>query len=123
VLSSVGSAWRARLPSGLNSLLGNPVRADADSAAATGITDASETAGNLPAAPTPSMIDIVSASINIMQVRITRSRMAGDPADVVIAPKLASLGLMDFHRAEYAMEQGIHAAQASLPTLQRLGLG
>ncbi len=123
VRSSVGSAWRARLPSGLNSLLGNPVRADADSAAATGITDASETAGNLPAAPTPSMIDIVSASINIMQVRITRSRMAGDPADVVIAPKLASLGLMDFHRAEYAMEQGIHAAQASLPTLQRLGLG
>ena len=58
-----------------------------------------------------------------MQVRITRSRMAGDPADAVIAPRLASLGLLDFHRAELAIEQGIAAAQAALPTLHSLGLG
>src|SRR5690606_17373451 len=36
--------------------------------------------------PPPSMIDVLATSINIMQVRITRSRLAGEPADVVITP-------------------------------------
>lgn len=102
VRSTVGSAWRARLPEALSAWL---------------------PAGGNEADPMPSLIDILSSSINIMQVRITRSRMAGDPADAIIAPRLASLGLMDFHRAEHAIEQGIAAAQASLPALRRLGLG
>lgn len=103
VRSSVGSAWRAHLPQALSSFwpAGSPPEAD----------------------PMPSLIDILSSSINIMQVRITRSRMAGDPADAVIAPRLASLGLMDFHRAGDAIEQGIAAAEASLPALRNLGLG
>ena len=102
VRSTVGSAWRARLPQALSSLLPN---------------------GDDAPGPMPSMVDIVSASINIMQVRITRSRMAGDPADFVIAPRLASLGLLDFHRAKFAVDQGAAAAQASLPALRQLGLG
>jgi len=101
VRSSVGSAWRAHLPQALSSLL---------------------PAGEHEAEPMPSLIDILSTSINIMQVRITRSRMAGDPADAVIAPRLASLGLMDFHRAAHAIEQGIAATEASLPNLRALGL-
>ncbi|HET6789314.1 MAG TPA: patatin-like phospholipase family protein, partial [Aquabacterium sp.] len=71
----------------------------------------------------PSMLDVVAASINIMQTRITRSRMAGDPPEVVVAPRLAHLGLLDFHRAEEAMAAGEAALQACLPRLREIGLG
>ena len=74
-----------------------------------------------PAMPTPSMLDVVMTSVNIMQMRITRSRMAGDPPELVIAPRLAHLGLLDFHRAQEAVEQGYAAAQAVLPGLSPYG--
>ena len=67
----------------------------------------------------PSVLDVVMTSVAIMQMRITRSRMAGDPPEVVVAPALASLGLLDFHRASEAIEEGRRAAKASLPQLQR----
>lgn len=70
----------------------------------------------------PSAFDVVASSLNIMQVRITRSRMAGDPPDVIIAPRLARLGLLDFHQAATAITAGRLSAQASLPALQGLGL-
>lgn len=70
----------------------------------------------------PSMLDVVASSLNIMQVRIGRSRMAGDPPDVLVAPRLAYLGLLDFHRAGEAIEAGRRAAEASLPGLRALGL-
>ncbi|HQS99857.1 MAG: patatin [Hydrogenophilales bacterium 16-64-46] len=73
----------------------------------------------------PAMLDVLASSINIMQVLITRSRLAGEPADAIIAPPLASLGLMEFHRATVAIEAGRRAAEAALPQiLERLdGLG
>ena len=67
----------------------------------------------------PSMLDVMMTSVNIMQMRITRSRMAGDPPEVVIAPRLAHLGQLDFHRAKEAIEEGRRAAQASLPQLRQ----
>lgn len=74
----------------------------------------------VPAAPrVPSVLDVVMTSVNIMQMRITRSRMAGDPPEVVVAPALANLGLLDFHRAGEAIEEGRRAARASLPQLRR----
>jgi len=66
------------------------------------------------------MLDVVASSINIMQVRISRSRMAGDPPDVVVAPRLAHLGLLDFHRTREAIEEGERAAEAALPSLTAL---
>jgi NTE family protein len=64
------------------------------------------------------MLDVVASSINIMQVRITRSRLAGDPPDVMVAPLLADLGLMEFHRASVAIDAGRRAAEAAIPLLQ-----
>ena len=52
------------------------------------------------------MFEVISSSINIMQDRITRSRMAGDPPDVLLAPRLAHLGLMDFDKADIAIDEG-----------------
>lgn len=68
----------------------------------------------------PSMIDVVASSIDIMQVRISRSRMAGDPPDVVVAPHVAHLGLLDFHRADVAIEEGKRAVESALPSLNML---
>jgi NTE family protein len=66
----------------------------------------------------PAMLDVVASSINIMQVLITRSRLAGDPPDVTMAPRLADLGLMEFHRAGVAIDAGRRAAEAVMPQLQ-----
>jgi len=70
----------------------------------------------------PSMLEVVASSISIMQVRITRSRMAGDPPEAVVAPRLAHLGLLDFHRAKEAIEEGRRAVEAGLPGLLALGV-
>jgi NTE family protein len=69
----------------------------------------------------PSMLDVLTTSINIMQVRISRSRMAGEPPDLVVAPRLAHFGLLDFHRAKEAIEEGKHAVERvahNLPALR-----
>ena len=75
-----------------------------------------------PALPLPSLLSVLSDSIQVMQVRITRSRMAGDPPEAVIAPRLAHLGLLDFHRAAEAIDAGQAATQEVLPLLAQLGL-
>ena len=54
----------------------------------------------------PGLLDVVSASINIMQDRITRSRMAGDPAEISLVPQLEDFVIMDFHRAGEAIAEG-----------------
>lgn len=68
----------------------------------------------------PSLLDVLSASINIMQVRITRSRLAGEPADVLISPRLSHLALMDFHRAPEAIEEGGRAAGDAIEEVKSL---
>lgn len=54
----------------------------------------------------PTLFDVIAASVNIMQDRITRSRMAGDPPEVTLNPALGELTFMDFHRADEAIEEG-----------------
>lgn len=66
----------------------------------------------------PSILDVITSSINIMQVRISRSRMSGDPPDVIVSPRLAGLGLLDFHRAKEAIAEGVRAMEAALPDIK-----
>jgi len=54
----------------------------------------------------PGLLDVVAASINIMQQSITRARLAGDPPDLVLTPDLAGIGLLDFHKAQDAIGAG-----------------
>lgn len=68
----------------------------------------------------PGLFDVTATAINIMQDRITRSRMAGDPPDGQIAPRLGQIGLMEFHRAQEAIEEGRTATERVLPELLRL---
>ena len=66
----------------------------------------------------PSMMTVMSSSINIMQSRIARSRLAGEPADLMLTPLLGSLGLMDYHRGREAIEEGRAAVQRMLPAIE-----
>lgn len=54
----------------------------------------------------PGLFYAISKSINIFQDQITRGRLAGDPADVVIEPKVGDIGMLDFQRAAAAIEEG-----------------
>lgn len=54
----------------------------------------------------PSFFDVIAQTVNVMQDRITRSRMAGDPPEVTVVPMLADFALMDFQRASEAIEEG-----------------
>ncbi|MDX1443022.1 MAG: patatin-like phospholipase RssA [Gammaproteobacteria bacterium] len=56
--------------------------------------------------PEPGLFDVIVGSIDIMQDRITRSRMAGEPPDVHVTPRLSHIGLMEFDRAKESIEEG-----------------
>lgn len=66
----------------------------------------------------PGFFDTLASSINITQDRITRSRMAGDPPDITLTPKLSHLGLLEFFRAEEAIVEGEDCVTRMLPQLQ-----
>ena len=66
------------------------------------------------------MLEVLTTSLDIMQVSISRSRLAGEPPDVVIRPRLSDFALMDFHRAEEAIAEGQRAAEEALPQISEL---
>ena len=63
----------------------------------------------------PSIFGVMTSSLNIMQDRITRARLAGDPPDVHIAPRLGHLGLLEFDRAEESIHEGEAAVMRKRP--------
>jgi len=69
----------------------------------------------------PGLLEVMSSSVNIMQDRITRSRLAIDPADLVLRPDLADFQLMDFHRAREAIDIGRRLVEAAQEQLETVG--
>jgi NTE family protein len=67
----------------------------------------------------PGISRVMMEAFNIVQDRIARSRLAGDPPDVVISPRLPEFGLFDFHQAEALIEGGMLAAQRELEDILR----
>src|SRR5258705_253057 len=63
----------------------------------------------------PSLLEALMGSINIMQLRIARSRLAGEPPEVLLTPRLGHLGLLDYHRAELAIAEGRDEVTRMLP--------
>ena len=53
-------------------------------------------------------------AFNITQDRIARSRLAGDPPDVLINARLSKVGLFEFHRADELIAIGREAARRAL---------
>lgn len=65
----------------------------------------------------PGLLTVMSEAFNIMQDRITRARLAGDPPDVLIQPHLGRVGLFDFHRADETIAIGAEAAERAIGPL------
>lgn len=55
--------------------------------------------------------DVIASSINIMQYRITNSRLAGDAPDVIIEPLLARMDIIDFDKADEAIKEGYESVK------------
>ena len=66
----------------------------------------------------PSLLDAIAASVNITQDRITRSRMAGEPPDIVFSPKLSDIGLLELYRAEEAITEGKKCVHRKIPEIE-----
>ena len=70
------------------------------------------------AGPTrPSFSTVMIESFNIMQDRLTRMRLAGDPPDVHITPRIGHVGWLEFHRAAEAIAVGRAAAEKALDSI------
>lgn len=67
----------------------------------------------------PGISTAMVEAFNIVQDRIARSRLAGDPPDAMVNPRLSGIGLFDFHRADELIERGQHAVQRELEDLTR----
>ena len=65
----------------------------------------------------PGLSGVMVDAFNVMQDRITRSRLAGDPPDVSVNPKLGTVGWFDFHRADEAIRLGREAADRAAETI------
>jgi NTE family protein len=65
----------------------------------------------------PSLFGVMVSALNIMQVRLTRSRLAGDPPDVSINPRIGHIGMLEFERAKDLIREGEEAVERKLPEL------
>ena len=65
----------------------------------------------------PGLSTVMVEAFQVMQDRITRSRLAGDPPDVMISPRLGRINLFDFHRAKESITLGAEAAEKSIEAI------
>ncbi|MBX3581022.1 MAG: patatin-like phospholipase family protein [Rhizobiaceae bacterium] len=63
---------------------------------------------------------VMVEAFNIIQDRISRARLAGDPPDLSLQPRLGHVGLTEFHRADEAIRVGYETTRAQVADLQRL---
>ena len=68
---------------------------------------------------TPGISTVMVEAFNIVQDRIARSRLAGDPPDAMINLRLSDMGLFDFHRADELIRRGEEATKRHLAEMHR----
>lgn len=68
----------------------------------------------------PGITSVMVDAFNITQDRIARSRLAGDPPDLMISPRLGDVGLFEFHRADEAIRLGTEAAERAVAELPEI---
>jgi NTE family protein len=66
----------------------------------------------------PGISTVMVDAFNIMQDRITRARLAGDPPDMLITPRVGQIGWFDFHRADDLIAFGTRAAERAIDSIQ-----
>ena len=68
----------------------------------------------------PSIFEVFTTSLDIVEQRVARSRLAGDPADVLITPLLPDFSTMDYHRAKEAIAEGRTAVERMAPLIEQV---
>ena len=68
----------------------------------------------------PGISTVMVDAFNIMQDRITRARLAGDPPDLLISPRVGQIGWFDFHRADDLIAHGVRAAERAIASIQEV---
>ncbi|MGE0282877.1 MAG: patatin-like phospholipase family protein [Rhizobiaceae bacterium] len=63
---------------------------------------------------------VMVEAFNIIQDRIARARLAGDPPDLSLMLQLGHIGLSEFHRAGEAIEIGYQFTKTRIKELRRL---
>jgi NTE family protein len=63
---------------------------------------------------------VMVEAFNIIQDRIARARLAGDPPDISLTPRLSHIGLSEFHRADEAIAIGYESTKNRIEELQNL---
>lgn len=66
----------------------------------------------------PSMVGVLISALNIIQDRLARSRLAGEPPDVLISPRIGHIGLLEFEKIDELINYGEAAVEAMLPQLR-----
>jgi NTE family protein len=66
----------------------------------------------------PGISTVMVDAFNIMQDRITRARLAGDPPDMLISPRVGQVGWFDFHRADDLIAHGARATERAIESIQ-----
>jgi NTE family protein len=66
----------------------------------------------------PGISSVMVDAFNIMQDRITRARLAGDPPDLLITPRVGQIGWFDFHRAADLIDFGARATERAIDSIQ-----
>jgi NTE family protein len=65
----------------------------------------------------PNVATAMIDAFNIIQDRILRSRLAGDPPDATITARMEDIGMFDFHKADQLINVGRSAAKRALPNI------
>lgn len=68
----------------------------------------------------PSIFEVFSTSLDVVEMRVARSRLSGDPADVLLTPLLPDFATMDYHRAKEAIDEGRAAVERMAPLLEQV---
>ena len=68
----------------------------------------------------PALKSVLVAAFNITQDRLSRSRLAGDPPDLLVQPRTPEIGIFDFDKAPEAIAAGREAVDRVLTDFERL---
>lgn len=68
----------------------------------------------------PRTLDVATGAIDIMQVAALRTKLETNPPDILVEPVLENIGMFDFHKIEYVLQQGEKAAEDLATKLKEL---
>ena len=71
-------------------------------------------------AAVPSIFEVFTTALDIVEQRVARSRLAGEPADVLVTPILPDFHSLEYHRAAEAIAEGRAAVERMMPLIEQV---